>query len=212
MFTGIVEEIGSVSSVLSDKITIKCSTILQDIKLGDSIAVNGVCLTVREVGSDWFSADISPETLKVTTLSELKINSQVNLERALTLTSRLGGHIVSGHVDSVAEIFKMNKFDDFYELIVKFEKSFDKYVVKKGSITLNGISLTVADCKTEGLNTYCTVAIIPHTFNNTCLKSLKSGDKLNIEFDILAKYVEKNLLSSDNNNITADFLEQNGFC
>ena len=212
MFTGIIEEIGIVESLSSDKITIKCSTVLQDTKTGDSIAVNGVCLTVREIFDYGFLADISPETMRVTALSELKSGTVVNLERALTLSSRLGGHIVSGHIDSVGEVIKLNKLNEFYELEISFDKDYDKYVVKKGSIALNGISLTVADCRSNSNKVYCTVAVIPHTFDNTVLNQLKSGNKINIEFDILAKYVEKNLLSSDNNNITADFLTQAGFC
>ena len=207
MFTGIIEEIGTVRAISSDKITIDCSTVLQNTKLGDSIAVNGVCLTVTNLTAKNFTADISPETLKITSLSDLKTGSNVNLERALTLSSRLGGHIVTGHIDTVGNITKISKLNDFYEFTINFNKAFNKYVVKKGSITIDGISLTVADCG----DNFVTIAVIPHTCNMTILNSLKSGDNVNIEFDILAKYVEKNLLSSNNNNITIDFLEQNGF-
>lgn len=207
MFTGIIEEIGTVSAISSDKITIDCSTVLQNTKLGDSIAVNGVCLTVTNLMAKNFTADISPETLKITSLSDLKTGSNVNLERALTLSSRLGGHIVTGHIDTVGNITKISKLNDFYEFTINFNKAFNKYVVKKGSITIDGISLTVADCG----DNFVTIAVIPHTCNMTILNSLKSSDNVNIEFDILAKYVEKNLLSSNNNNITIDFLEQNGF-
>lgn len=211
MFTGIVEEVGTISSTTSDKITIKCFKVLKDTKLGDSIAVNGVCLTVVDILSDGFCANVSGETFKVTNLKSLRQGQTVNLERALSLSSRLGGHIVSGHIDTVGEVFKLNKLDEFYELVVRFNSEFNKYVVKKGSITLDGISLTVADTRCDGDSIYVTCAIIPHTFNNTGLKYINTDYKVNLEFDILAKYVEKNLLLSDNKTITVDFLAQNGF-
>ena len=208
MFTGIIEEIGKVTSISTDKITINCSKILSDSKMGDSIAVNGVCLTITRMSNNSFTADISPETLKVTALSELKNGSSVNLERALTLSSRLGGHIVSGHIDTIGKISKISKLKDFYELTIDFDKSFGKYVVKKGSITINGISLTVAEC---GEN-FVTIAVIPHTYENTILKELAISSIVNIEFDILSKYVENFLSTSDNNsNITVNFLAENGF-
>ena len=207
MFTGIVEEIGIVKAISSNKITIECSKILDDIKLGDSIAVNGVCLTVTEFDANYFNADISPETFKVTALKELSNGSTINLERALKLSDRLGGHIVSGHIDTIGKIHQISKNKDFYDLKIEFNNEYQKYVVKKGSITINGISLTIADIK----NNIVTIAVIPHTYENTMLKDLKNNDNVNIEFDILAKYVEKNLLSKDNNNITMDLLERNGF-
>lgn len=207
MFTGIVEEIGIVKAISSNKITIECSNILDDIKLGDSIAVNGVCLTVTEFGANYFNADISPETFKITALKELSSGSAINLERALKLSDRLGGHIVSGHIDTIGKIHQISKNNDFYDLKIEFNNEYQKYVVKKGSITINGISLTIAEIK----NNIVTIAVIPHTYENTMLKDLKNNDNVNIEFDILAKYVEKNLLSKDNNNITMDLLERNGF-
>ncbi|MCR5266704.1 MAG: riboflavin synthase [Cyanobacteria bacterium RUI128] len=208
MFTGIIEEIGTVSSVSSDKITIKCSKILSDSKLGDSISVNGVCLTATDIGDNYFSANISPETMRVTALSELKNGYKVNLERALQLSSRLGGHIVSGHIDTVGKISKISKLSDYYEITVSFDKKYNNYVVKKGSISINGISLTIAECG----NGFITTAIIPHTYDSTVLNTLKTDSNVNIEFDILAKYIEKKLSSSDNSNITVDFLAENGFC
>lgn len=207
MFTGIIEEIGVVKLISSDNITIFCTKVLEDTKSGDSISVNGVCLTVTKLTENSFSADVSPETLRVTSLSSLKNGSEVNLERALTLSSRLGGHIVSGHIDTVGKINKIVKLSEFYEISVSFDRKFSNYVVKKGSIAINGISLTVADC-TEDI---VTIAVIPHTFDMTVLKQLNTGDFVNIEFDVLAKYVEKKLSSSDNNNITVDFLVENGF-
>lgn len=206
MFTGIIEEIGEISSITKSTITIKSKTVLEDAKLGDSIAVNGVCLTIVNLKKDEFTANVSEETFKITNFSELKSGDFVNLERALSLSSRLGGHIVTGHIDTVGEIASIIDKNEFYDLSVKFDKNFENYVVKKGSITINGISLTIADIN----NNTVSVAIIPHTFNNTILKTLKSKDSVNIEFDILAKYVEKNL-STKNNSITMNFLEENGF-
>lgn len=206
MFTGIIEEIGEISSITKSTITIKSKTVLEDAKLGDSIAVNGVCLTIVNLKKDKFTANVSEETFKITNFSELKSGDFVNLERALSLSSRLGGHIVTGHIDTVGEIVSIIDKNEFYDLSVKFDKNFENYVVKKGSITINGISLTIADIN----NNTVSVAIIPHTFNNTILKTLKSKDSVNIEFDILAKYVEKNL-STKNNSITMNFLEENGF-
>lgn len=206
MFTGIIEEIGKISSITKSTITIKSKTVLEDAKLGDSIAVNGVCLTIVDLKKDEFTANISDETFKITNFSELKSGDFVNLERALTLSSRLGGHIVTGHIDTVGEIVSIIDKNEFYDLSIKFDKNFENYVVKKGSITINGISLTIAEIN----NNTVSVAIIPHTFNNTILKTLKSKDSVNIEFDILAKYVEKNL-STKNNSITINFLEENGF-
>lgn len=206
MFTGIIEEIGEISSITKSTITIKSKTVLEDAKLGDSIAVNGVCLTIVNLKKDEFTANVSEETFKITNFSELKSGDFVNLERALSLSSRLGGHIVTGHIDTVGEIVSIINKNEFYDLSVKFDKNFENYVVKKGSITINGISLTIAEIN----NNTVSVAIIPHTFNNTILKTLKSKDSVNIEFDILAKYVEKNL-STKNNSITMNFLEENGF-
>lgn len=206
MFTGIIEEIGEISSITKSTITIKSKTVLEDAKLGDSIAVNGVCLTIVNLKKDEFTANVSEETFKITNFSELKSGDFVNLERALSLSSRLGGHIVTGHIDTVGEIVSIINENEFYDLSVKFDKNFENYVVKKGSITINGISLTIADINNNSVS----VAIIPHTFNNTILKTLKSKDSVNIEFDILAKYVEKNL-STKNNSITMNFLEENGF-
>lgn len=206
MFTGIIEEIGEISSITKSTITIKSKTVLEDAKLGDSIAVNGVCLTIVNLKKDEFTANVSEETFKITNFSELKSGDFVNLERALSLSSRLGGHIVTGHIDTVGEIVSIIDKNEFYDLSVKFDKNFENYVVKKGSITINGISLTIAEINNNSVS----VAIIPHTFNNTILNTLKSKDSVNIEFDILAKYVEKNL-STKNNSITMNFLEENGF-
>jgi len=214
MFTGIIEELGKIKSfeLLSNsaKLTIECENILSDIKIGDSISVNGVCQTVIEFDSPSFSVMLSDETLKVTTFSYAKTGDFVNLERALTLNSRLGGHIVSGHIDCIGKLIKIEKLSDFYNLEFEIPLNQAKYVVYKGSITVNGISLTVANVND---NTF-TVAIIPHTYDNTVLKYLKTGDSVNIETDILGKYVEKLLGFGDNktkSNISMEFLKENGF-
>lgn len=209
MFTGIIEEIGRISSVSANSVAILCCKVLEDINIGDSIAVDGVCLTVTSFDSSGFVADISEETKKVTKLSRLKTGELVNLERAMLVSSRLGGHIVSGHIDCVGEVVSIQRTGEFFELSVKFASSgFSKYFVKKGSVAVDGISLTIADLTDDSVR----VAVIPHTFENTNMHTYKAGDFVNIEFDILAKYVEKNLLINDNKSkITEDFLKVNGF-
>lgn len=212
MFTGIIEEIGKIKSFKKDTngatIEVECSLVLEDTKLGDSIAINGVCQTVIELSSNSFKARVSDETLKVTTFENLKSGNIVNLERALTLSSRLGGHIVSGHVDCKGKFTKIEKLTDFYNLEFEIPQEQTKYVVHKGSITINGISLTVAEINQNRFK----VAIIPHTFKNTNLKALNIGDNVNIETDILGKYVEKMLSSKDNDSkISMSFLQENGF-
>lgn len=212
MFTGIVEEIGIVKSLEfkanGAKIVIGCQKVVEDVKIGDSIAIDGVCQTVIAFNSSEFSAEISDETLKVTTLGDLKSGNTVNLERALTLSSRLGGHIVSGHVDCMGKFINIEQLSDFYNLQFEIPEEQEKYVVYKGSITINGVSLTVASI----VDNIVSVAIIPHTYNNTSLKDLKLGQDVNIETDILGKYVEKFLSAKDNKKgISMNFLQENGF-
>ena len=197
MFTGIVEEIGYIKSFDGRKLVVECSKVLENTQLGDSIAIDGCCQTVVSIGENVFSADVSSETLRIT--KGFKVGTRVNLERALTPTTRMGGHIVQGHVDGVAKYLGDMKFEIPQEL--------DRYIVYKGSITVNGVSLTVS--KNEGYT--FSVAIIPHTLENTNLKDLKFGDSVNIETDILGRYVEKFLSSKNNSNITEDFLKENGF-
>ena len=196
MFTGIVEEIGKIKSFDGKKLVIECSNVLDGTKLGDSIAINGCCQTVVDIGKNYFSADVSSETLRIT--KGFKTGERVNLERALTPQTRMGGHIVQGHVDGVAKYLGDMRLEVSPEL--------DKYIVYKGSITVNGVSLTVS--KSE--KNIFSVAMIPHTLENTNLKDLRVGDLVNIETDILGRYVEK-FLSTQNNNITEDFLKENGF-
>lgn len=206
MFTGIIEETGIIRTITQSTITVQAKNVLENTKLGDSIAVNGICLTVIDINETEFSANVSKETFTVTNLSDLKQNDYVNLERALTLNTRLGGHIVSGHIDTVGKVVSITPEKEFYNLRIN-TNGFDNYIVKKGSIAINGISLTIAEAQSGII----TIAVIPHTFNNTILKYLKPNDNVNIEFDILAKYVEKNLSTKNNSNITLDFLEKNGF-
>ncbi len=196
MFTGIVEEIGRIKSFNGHKLIVECSKVLENTQIGDSIAIDGCCQTVTAMTSNTFQADVSAETLRIT--KGFKTGERVNLERALTPQTRMGGHIVQGHVDGTAKYLGDMKF--------AVSKELDKYIVYKGSITVNGVSLTVSGNQN---NTF-SVAIIPHTLENTNLKNLKTGDIVNIETDILGRYVEK-FLSTKNNNITEDFLKENGF-
>ena len=208
MFTGIIEEIGIVKSITNNKIAILAKTVLNNTNIGDSIAVNGVCLTVVKTGEDYFEADISPETMNVTALNNLNLGHLVNLERAMPADGRFGGHFVSGHVDCVGKYKEVKKEGDFYNIKIEIPEKYTKYIAKKGSVAINGISLTVADIN----NNIILIAIIPHSFKNTNLKTLKNGDCVNIETDILAKYVEKFLSTSDNKSgISMEFLMENGF-
>ncbi len=214
MFTGITEETGVVETYKKRtngaEICIKCSKVLEGTKIGDSISVNGVCQTVTKIFDNSFAAQVSDETLSVTTFNDLKIGERVNLERALTLSSRLGGHFVSGHIDCVGKLVETEQFNEFYNMKFEVPQKNTKYIAYKGSITVNGISLTVAKI----YNNIFEVAVIPHTYSQTNLRDLKIGDCVNIETDILAKYVEKILLANDNNNeskIDMQFLQQNGY-
>jgi riboflavin synthase len=187
MFTGIVEELGTVETAGS-RLSIGCARVLEDLTIGASIAVNGVCLTAIEVRSDGFSADLAPETLDRSNLGDLKPGDGVNLERPLTLAARLSGHIMQGHVDATAVLQSLRALEDGnWELLLQVPKALDRYLVFKGSIAIDGISLTIADV-TDGL---VRVAIIPHTYKVTNLAKRQPGDRLNIECDMLAKHVEK---------------------
>lgn len=196
MFTGIVEETGFIKSFDGHKLIVECSKVLENTQIGDSIAIDGCCQTVVAMNANSFSADVSAETLKIT--KGFKTGECVNLERALLPQTRMGGHIVQGHVDGTGKYLG--------DMTFEVPKELDKYIVYKGSITVNGVSLTVS----KNQNNTFSVAIIPHTLENTNLKYLKIGDLVNIETDILGRYVEK-FLSTKNNNITEDFLKENGF-
>jgi riboflavin synthase len=187
LFTGIVEELGTVEES-GARVSIACSRVMADLTVGASIAVNGVCLTAVEVRMDGFSADLSPETLERSTLSDLKPGDRVNLERPLTLQARLSGHIVQGHVDGTGTLEALRELGDGnWELVVRVPGEFDRFLVYKGSITIDGISLTIASVK-DGL---VKVAIIPHTYEVTNLSGRKAGDRVNIECDVIAKHVAR---------------------
>ncbi len=209
MFSGIVEEIGSIELIQRIpsglKLYVKCKKILDDLKLGDSVAVNGVCLTAVEINNDSFAADVSFETLSKSNLGDLKIKDFVNLERALKVSDRLSGHIVLGHIDSKCFISKIQKRGDFYILGVSIDDYVYRYCIKKGSVCIDGISLTINEID----NTYLELAIIPHTFENTNLRYKKVGNYVNIEVDVLGKYVEKMLKLGSS--IDENFLKENGF-
>lgn len=212
MFTGIIEEIGIIEDFTQTsngaEVTVFCDKVLKDTKIGDSIAIDGVCQTVVEKSENTFTANVSDETLKVTNFSTLKKGEKVNLERALTLNERIGGHLVLGHVESVAKMTFCQKNADFYTMKFEVTEDSSRYIIKKGSVTINGISLTVAEIQGKIIE----IAVIPHTFKNTNLSKLKIGDTVNIETDIFAKYIEKFLLNKKTTSIISeDFLKENGF-
>jgi len=187
MFTGIVEELGTVVTA-GTRLEVRCSTVLSDLSVGASIAVNGVCLTAVTVSKESFAADLAPETLSRSNLGDLVTGSRVNLERPVTPMTRLSGHIVQGHVDATGEVVALDKLrDGNWWLKVRVPKSLDRYLVEKGSITLDGISLTIAAIDRDVIG----VTIIPHTFANTTIGQARVGSKLNIEVDVLAKHVER---------------------
>ncbi len=197
MFTGLVEEVGEVYSLnkRSDGLVlgIKASKVLEDTKLGDSIAVNGVCLTVIKIENDKLFFEVSNETLKRTNLKSIKQKDKVNLERALKASDRLGGHIVQGHIDTEGKIKSMINLGKHTELKVEIPKDYSLLVIEKGSIAIDGISLTINKIE----NNVISINIIPHTLENTNLKYRKVGDNVNIEFDILGKYILKSITNMD---------------
>ena len=195
MFTGLIEELGVIESIERREagaiFRLGASVIASDIADGDSIAVNGVCLTALNIDENGFSADVSPETLDRTTLDQLEIGSRVNLERALLATQRLGGHIVQGHVDSTGEFLVAKDEGDFHTVTIGFDPEFAKYLVFKGSVAVEGISLTVAACRVSEFD----IAVIPKTWVMTNLSCLSPGVRVNLEADVIAKYVERMLLA-----------------
>lgn len=217
MFTGIVEEIGVIEGVKkgekSSKILIKANVVLNDTQVGDSISTNGVCLTVTNIYGDKFEADIMAETLRKSNLGNLNVGSKVNLERAVSLKGRLGGHIVSGHIDGTGKIISFVKEDNAIWVTVDASMDILKYVIHKGSITIDGISLTVAYVD----NSCFKVSIIPHTAIETTLLSKRAGDTVNLECDLIGKYVEKLLgfhtekKDETKSSINEEYLRSNGF-
>ena len=215
MFTGIIEEIGTVKGVKrgnrSVVLEVQAKKELEDLKVGDSIATNGVCLTVTSFTGSVFCADVMPETMQRSNLGELRAGDRVNLERALTLNGRLGGHIVSGHIDGTGKIVGREKDENAIWISVATSGELLRYIVDKGSITIDGISLTVVSVNDAGF----TVSIIPHTQDETTLVKKKIGDTVNLENDVIAKYVEKLMRpaepSEPKGGMTLDFLLANGF-
>lgn len=195
MFTGIIEEKGRVGSINFEgdnaRIVIEASTVVEDTKAGDSISVNGVCLTALDITPESFAADVSRETLDRSTLGSLAAGSPVNLERAVTPATRLGGHIVQGHVDGRGTFISAEQDGDFWTVRIGFPPEFVKYLVYKGSVAVEGISLTIASLADD----YFEIAVIPKTWELTNLSSLSPGDAVNLEADVIAKYVERMLSS-----------------
>ncbi|MBO8472223.1 MAG: riboflavin synthase [Bacteroidetes bacterium] len=221
MFTGIIEEIGRVLSVRhganSEVLEISADKVLEGTSVGDSIAVNGVCLTVTALGTSSFSADVMPQTLRRSALQSLRPGLQVNLERAMAAGGRFGGHVVSGHTDACGRVVSLVPEDNAVVARISVPEDVMRYIAEKGSVTLNGASLTVSRLYGDGFS----VSLIPHTRQSTTLGGLKAGDPVNVEVDMLARYVERLMdakagsVTEPGNarrgGITEDFLRENGF-
>lgn len=217
MFTGIIEEIGKINSLSSNGnsgvIDIKAKKVLEKTRIGDSIAVNGVCLTVTKLKTDGFRADVMPETINRSNLLFLESGSFVNLERAMPVDGRFGGHIVSGHIDGTGMIDEIYRDENAIRINIKAKKSICNLIVEKGSITIDGISLTVASADENSFQ----VSIIPHTGEETTLTKRNIGDYVNLETDIVGKYVQKLLLMSsekqedEEGKLTIEYLKEMGF-
>jgi riboflavin synthase len=213
MFTGIVEELGAVDAVetrvAGARLKVRCATVMTDMKEGASIAVNGVCLTAVDPRPDSFCADLAPETLRRSNLGDLRAGSRVNLERPLSPSGRLSGHIVQGHVDGTGELLALESLGgENWWLRVRVPAELDPFLVYKGSVAIDGISLTIAALEADVLS----VTIIPHTYRNTTLGGYRAGARLNLECDILAKHVEKLLRKLDvRSPLTVDRLRDNGY-
>ncbi|AMQ05647.1 riboflavin synthase [Sporosarcina sp. FSL K6-1540] len=214
MFTGIIEEVGTVSAVRpaanSLQLSIRCSKVLSDVKKGDSLAVNGVCLTVSDFSSNHFTADVMPETVKATTLQALRTGSPVNLERAMAANGRFGGHIVSGHVDGTGEIVSVRQKENAIYMEISIATKLLKYFIPKGSVTVDGTSLTVFGVTSIGF----IISLIPVTQGDSIIGRKRAGDRVNVECDMLAKYIER-LITTDKENptggLTMDTLIASGF-
>ena len=217
MFTGIVEAVGQLTAITPKgedvTITVNVGKLdMSDVKLGDSIATNGVCLTVVDFNDTSYSADLSLETLKKSGFADYKAGDKVNLEKAMLPTTRFGGHIVSGHVDGVGEIVERNIVGRAIEFWVELPEELNKYVAEKGSITVDGISLTVNDLRKNAFK----LTIVPHTTQETTIDSFQVGRKVNLEVDVLARYLERLLQGREQpkqpeSRLTMEFLQQNGF-
>ena len=210
MFTGIIEEVGKIKNIQGGtnyKLTIGASKILEDIHLGDSIAVNGICLTAIKWDNGSFTVDVMRETLERTSLYKLRAGSFVNLERALAANGRFGGHIVSGHIDGTGEIINIRRDANAVWYKIKTSEKIMEFIIEKGSIAIDGISLTVA--KVDRSAFY--VSVIPHTLENTILLRKKTGDIVNLENDIVGKYIKSFTDKNSNSTLCESFLKSNGF-
>ncbi len=208
MFTGIIQELGQLIDIRPyknslSKIKVKADKILSDVKHGDSISVNGVCLTVTDFGKDFFEADLMDETKKATSLSRIKKGDKLNLERALKLQDRFGGHFISGHVDDIGTILKIQKTPGQYNIKIQIKKDIADYLVQKGSIAVDGISLTIMSVGVIDFD----VSLIPETLENTNMQFKKIGDVVNIETDILGKYVMKSRSAHEKSEVLKDILK-----
>ncbi len=206
MFTGIVEEVGTVMVALPGKLTISATRVIEDTKKGDSIAVNGACLTVTALWGESFSVDVMPETLRRTNLGRLRPGDKVNLERPLALGGRLGGHFVQGHVDGTGRVLSTTRENEALLLNFEAPQEIMRYIVRKGFIAVDGVSLTVIQCD----DTFFQVSLVSYTVENTNLGGRKAEDVVNLEVDIIAKYVER-LRAEQGSAITEEFLAEHGF-
>ena len=206
MFTGIIEAIGTVKETGRERLTLEAHNLLEGMKVGDSIAVNGVCLTVVSLGNHGFSANVMPETLRCTNLGRLHYGDQVNLERALVLGGRLGGHLVLGHVDDTGEVLDVTSEETARIVRISPPDKLMPYIVNKGFVAVDGASLTIADLDDSSF----VVSLVAYTRGNTTLGNRRPGDMVNLEVDILAKYVE-NLERREGQGLTAEFLREYGF-
>ncbi|MCE5200198.1 MAG: riboflavin synthase [Armatimonadota bacterium] len=211
MFTGLVEEVGTVKSLTTGtvgRLVVASDKVINDVALGDSVSVSGVCLTVTSIGSGELSFDAVPETLNRSTLADLRPGGKVNMEASLRAGKMMGGHIVQGHVDGIGTITSIKRLAESVEIRVNAPGEIMRYVVEKGSIALDGISLTVASCDDSGF----TIAVIPHSLEVTTLGLRRPGDKVNLETDIIGKYVEKFLNARQSGgSVTESLLRQSGF-
>ncbi len=209
MFTGIIEELGSVESLAAGRLTVGAREVLSDLQPGSSIAVNGVCLTAVDIQPGRFAADLSPETLSRTNLGDLQPGSRLNLERPLSASGRLSGHIVLGHVDGAGQLLSLDELgDDNWWLSLRVPRELLRYLVFKGSVAIDGISLTIASLESDRLG----AAIIPHTYKMTTLSGYRPGARLNLECDILAKHIERLLETKQIKPVlTVEKLREQGF-
>ena len=206
MFTGLVEKVAKVKNITFNSLGAKISfdANFENVKIGDSIAINGVCLTMTSIDNSTYSADIMKETLNVTNLKNLKTGDKINLERAMKISDRLDGHIVSGHIDCIA--ITKSIINDGFSKRIEFACD-NELIIKKGSIAINGVSLTVSNIIENGFE----VSLIPETLKNTNLSDLNIGDMVNIEYDIFAKYIQKFCNTKKESKLTFEFLKENGF-